>query len=294
MSEVKYANGRSIRLFLMDGEPDGRYQAEISTGITRAYKIPRSLVMGSCKTIDDLNKPAVYFLIGKTEDENNHKNYTVYIGETENPIERFKQHLSNKDFWSETIIMVSSNSFLNKAHVKYLESQFAKIAKDADIYFVEQGKGSTAPKLSDADISDLQVIIRDGKLLLPALGHNFLESHEETANKSSSKLFLKSKSADAQGLQTSHGFVLLKGSKINIAKLDSCPPAIKKARDDFENVIDNGILKADITLRSADYAAKFVCGSSVNGKTSWKNANGKTLKALEIGDELSDEVAMEN
>lgn len=28
MSEVKYENGRSIRLFLMDGEPNGRYQAE--------------------------------------------------------------------------------------------------------------------------------------------------------------------------------------------------------------------------------------------------------------------------
>lgn len=45
MSEVKYENGRSIRLFLMDGEPNGRYQAEISTGISRAYKIPRSHIM---------------------------------------------------------------------------------------------------------------------------------------------------------------------------------------------------------------------------------------------------------
>lgn len=257
---------------------------EISTGISRAYKIPRSHIMESCKTIDDLNKPAVYFLLGKTTNEDTHKNHTVYIGETENPSERFKQHLSKKEFWSEAIILVASNSFLNKAHIKYLESQFAKIAKNADIYIVEQGKESNSPRLSDADISDLQIIIRDAKLLLPVLGYNFLESHEEIARRSSSKLFLKSKVASAQGLQTSQGFVLLKGSKINIAKSESCPPAIKKAREEYRSVIENGTLNEDIILKSADYAAKFVCGSSVNGKISWKNENGKTLKALEMGD----------
>ena len=287
MSEVKYESGRTIKLFLMDGEPDGRYQAEIPTGISRAYKIPRNHILHSCKTIDDLNKPAIYFLLGRATDENEHKKYAVYIGETETPLERFRHHLSKKDFWSEAIILVASNGLFNKAHVKYLESKFAKIAKNADIYSVEQGKESAVPSLSDADISDLQIIIRDVKLLLPALGHNFLESHEDTANKSSLKLFLKIKSANAQGLQTSQGFILLKGSKINTVVSKSLQPAIKRARENYKNIVENGVIKSDIEFPSADYAAKFACGNSVNGKISWKNTDGKTLKELELGDESS-------
>ena len=39
------------------------------------------------------------------------------------------QHLTQKDFWHETIVFVSKDENLNKAHIKYLENRLHEIAK---------------------------------------------------------------------------------------------------------------------------------------------------------------------
>ena len=40
-------------------------------------------------------------------------------------------------------------------------------------------------------------------------------------------------------------------------------------------------MQEDLLFSSPSYAAMFVIGKSANGLTSWKNADGKTLKSLE-------------
>lgn len=53
--------------------------------------------------------------------------------------------------------------------------------------------------------------------------------------------------------------------------------SIEKSRS---NTVKNGIVLVDVEFKSASTAANFVCGSSTNGLTAWKDATGKNLKTL--------------
>ena len=125
----KMANrGRKITLFLIDGDPNGRIMCELSNWSGKAYKIPRNHIKNSDDR-DDLNNTGVYILFGKNENGNN----LAYIGEAENIKQRLLQHRGSKDFWNETIVFISKDNNLNKAHIKYLESRLYDIAKEAEV-----------------------------------------------------------------------------------------------------------------------------------------------------------------
>jgi hypothetical protein len=122
------AKGEAIRIFLMNGDADGIWQVEYDMLPIRAYKIPRCL-MSNRKEIEGLNKPAIYFLLGDDETGKSRDEKCVYIGETENPNERLTNHLDKKDWWYHAIVFISTNDFLNKARVKYLESRLLNASR---------------------------------------------------------------------------------------------------------------------------------------------------------------------
>lgn len=284
VGEVKFEKGRSVRLFLIDGEPGGRYQVDMTSGITRAYKIPRSLIMESFDIIDELQYPAVYFLFCKNDTNETDAPYSIYIGETENPKERFSDHLRNKDWFEEAVILLTSNGFLNKAHVKYLESKFIEFTSNVGVYETRQKKASNLPRLSDADISDLQVVIKEAKILLPALGFNFLEKStqkvlKEKAEKVGRQLFLTLPDVDAKILQTEQSIILLKGSKIKETPTSSCPKKTELLRKEYAKKINTDhVLLQDIEFTSLNQAASFASGRTINAPESLKTAEGISLK----------------
>ena len=69
--------GKSINLFLMDGEASGRIKCTLANWTGIAYKIPRT-ELGKCKDRDDLKQSGVYFLFG-TSDQTGES--VVYIGQ---------------------------------------------------------------------------------------------------------------------------------------------------------------------------------------------------------------------
>ncbi len=78
---MKY--GKTIKIFLIDGDPNGRMSCEISNWSGKAYKIPRVKVR-DCSDREDLNNTGVYLLFGKDEEEVD----LVYIGEAETSLKR--------------------------------------------------------------------------------------------------------------------------------------------------------------------------------------------------------------
>ena len=184
--------------------------------------------------------------------------------------------------------MVTSNGFLNKAHVKYLESKFIELASDAGIYEVKQAKASNSPRLSDADVSDMQTVVREAKILLPALGYRFLEktskkTSKEKAKKAGRALFLEQgKDVRAEAIQTESGITLIKGSKIRSKIAPSCPKKAKRLREEFAvKISSENMLLEDIELPSLNAAAAFVTGNSISAPENWKTVDGISLKELD-------------
>lgn len=281
--------GKTIKLFLIDGEPNGRMTCELSNWTGKAYKIPRIKVK-ECGDRTELKNPGIYLLFGKQENEKN----LVYIGEAEDVFKRLGQQLNNKDFWNEAIVFISKDENLNKAHIKYLENRLYEIATKLDRYTVNNGAVPTRPSVSEPDVAEMEAFIQNIKILTNTLGHKVFEKKREklTSEEQRKKVFHinAARGANASGELTSDGFVIFKGSKIAISEVNSIPDYVHELRDKLKGNGEIRIEKDEYTLEN-DYlatspstAAAIVMGRSANGLVEWKLQDGTTLKNYESTD----------
>lgn len=282
---MKY--GKTIKIFLIDGEPNGRMTCELSNWSGKAYKIPR-IKIKDCSDREDLTGTGVYLLFGK-DDEGKDK---VYIGEAESILKRLNQHLTQKDFWHETIIFISKDENLNKAHIKYLENRLHNIAKLANRYMVDNSLIPTQSSISESDRAEMEEYIEYIKMLVNTLGHKVFDEKREIKPKvKQDTFFIKAaRGADAQGEPTSDGFVVLKGSKASTSTVNSISASFFNLR---QSLIDKGVLKLagetyefteDYIFSSPSTAAVMVMGRNANGLMEWKLTSGKTLKDFETNE----------
>lgn len=274
--------GKSIRLFLMDGNADGRWMCELSNWTGKAYKIPRAMLK-DCENRSDLNASGVYFLFG-TDDETGKP--FVYIGESEDIYKRLSQNLGQPFYWIEAIVFVSKDEHLNKAHIKYLERRFYDIAVDIARYSVKNGNIPKKSAVSEAEEAELEEFLSKVVLMMGILGHPVFESvlSQESNEKDDILYFSRKggKGGEARGKITNEGFVVLKGSYIYPEYVEYSPESIRKLREQHADLINGeGILQKDLLFTSPSYAAVFVCGKNSNGLVEWKNAQNVTLKELE-------------
>jgi len=273
--------GKTIKIFLIDGDPNGRMSCELSNWTGKAYKIPR-IKIKDCVDRGDLNTTGVYLLFGKNEENND----VVYIGEAENVLNRLNQHLSSKDFWKETIVFISKDENLNKAHIKYLENRLHDIACKTNRYQIENGCIPTQSSISESDRAEMEEFIDNIKLLVNTLGHKVFEGKREASTSSLPKelLFIKgARGCNATGEQTSEGFLVLKGSKTTDSMTPSSSQSLIKIKEDLINkkIIVNSEFIEDYIFSSPSYAAAIVMGRNANGLTEWKTSDGRILKSLE-------------
>ncbi|RAR46644.1 GIY-YIG nuclease family protein [Flavobacterium lacus] len=282
--------GKTIKIFLIDGEPNGRMSCELSNWSGKAYKIPR-IKIKDCSDRDDLTSTGVYLLFGKDDAGKDQ----VYIGEAESILKRLNQQLTQKDFWNEAIVFISKDENLNKAHIKYLENRLHDIAKSANRYTVDNSIIPTQSSISESDRAEMEEFIEYIKMLVNTLGHKvFDEKREFKAKQKQESFFIKAaRGADGQGEPTSDGFVVFKNSKAASTIVNSMTPNFITYR---QKLIDEGVLvdKVEYFEFSDDYifsspstAAVMVMGRNANGLTEWKNKDGKTLKEFETNDKTT-------
>ena len=286
------AYGKSIELFLVNGSADSLITAELSNWNGKAIKIPR-IEVASCNR-DDIAQAGVYFLFCKEDDGSD----SVYIGESESVKERLVQHLRDyqsekeKYYWTTAVIFIGRD--LNKALIRYLENRFVDIARACKRYTVLTKNTYKNTVMKESQIAVMEEFVDNVKTLISALGYKVLEPLNKPVNSAVESgevseveelsLHLERTikglgKVDADGIRTSEGFVVLQGSHIAAEDDDTIPVVLKEQRAKA-NVID-GVLKEDILFSSPSYAAMFVIGKSANGLTSWKDADGHTLKEIE-------------
>lgn len=279
--------GKTIKIFLIDGDPNGRMSCELSNWTGKAYKIPRIKIKERTDR-DDLMNTGVYLLFGRDEEGKD----LVYIGEAESIYKRLTQHLNQKDFWNETIVFISKDDNLNKAHIKYLENRLHDIAQIAKRYKLENSVIPTQSSISESDRAEMEEFIENIKMLVNTLGHKVFEEKREFRPKQKHEIFSikAARGADGQGEPSSDGFVVFKGSKAAGTIVNSMTQNFVTLR---QKLINEGVLvdKGEYYEFSDDYifsspstAAVMVMGRNANGLTEWKQKDGKTLKEFENND----------
>ena len=274
--------GKTIRQFLMDGVAEGRWVSELSNWTGKAYKIPRTYV-SACGDREDLSNTGVYFLFGN---DDNTDSKQVYIGEAENIINRIKQHVAEKDFWTECVVFISKDNNLNKAHIKYLENHLYMLAKENKRYEVLNLNIPSESSISEMDQAEMEEFIDNMGLILSVLGHKVLEPSAGTIKERSEPVFLLQdrSGVKASGKPTFDGFAVLKGSTIAQLVASSLSQSILNKRQQLidKNIVDhNFTFTQDWSFSSPSLAAAIVVGYSINGRTAWKSQNGVSLKETE-------------
>jgi hypothetical protein len=277
---------KTIKIFLVDGEPNGLKTAELSNWVGQAIVIPRNKLK-DIRQRPDCNKPAVYFLVGKESEEALLS--TAYIGEAENLWNRLTTHDSSKDFWFTAIAFVSKDNNLTKAHVKYLESRCMEIASSVKRYYLENGVKSVLPSLSESDIAEMEEFLSSLRLLLTAVGYPILQeiASKEQVGISDPLFNCEGKKAFANGRMTNEGFVVYKDST---ATAQFSNAVAERNRKNVEKLISNGYLEKkdeelyvflkDYVFNSPSAASDIILGNSTSGWKKWKTRDGKTLEEI--------------
>ncbi len=293
-------HGKNIQLFLMDGDAAGRIKCTLANWTGVAFKIPRT-ELDKCKDREDLKQSGVYFLFGASDETGKG---IVYIGQAgarkngEGILNRLQEHKRNpeKDYWTEAIVFTTSNNSLGPTEISYLENRFCNMALKAKRYDVKNGNDPTPGNITEEKESEMEEFIDYAKVIMGTLGHKLFEpvnkpiasSSQTTADETDNdtiELHLERTiknvgKVEANGAQTSEGFVVLQGSRISPIDDDTVPAVIKERRQKALLDADH-VLQEDLLFTSPSYAAMFVIGKSANGLTSWKTTDGRTLKSLE-------------
>lgn len=271
----------TIKLFLVNGQPDGLRTAEILNWSGWAVACPRSDLAG-LKMRDELKKPGIYFLIGIDDDSDATK---IYIGEADDVVKRVtsKGH-SGKEFWTKVICFVSKDSNLSKGHIKYLEGKL--IARADELGVPTENSQSSGATLSESDIADMQQYLDKLSQLLPVLGLSVYEVPDAIAEDSEAWLYCTIHNLKAKGRRTPNGFLVTEGSQ---AVKEHRPSAkhwkIKRERLIEKQILvdagDHFVFARDFEFTSPSAAGATVRGGATNGLTAWKNKDKKQLKELE-------------
>ena len=149
----------------------------------------------------------------------------------------------------------------------------------------------TTPKcrgcpLSDADKADAELYLADMLLCLPVVGVRFFEKPRGPARKNC-ELFLSAKGIEASGYEGPGGFVVQSGSqavKNEVASIHTYLSDLRKAlltQGIFEGTGTACQLVQDYIFTSPSTAAGVLLGRNSNGRTEWKDAEGRSLKEIQ-------------
>lgn len=276
---------KTIQIFLPGGDPRGIRVAEITTRIVQVIEVPRSLLQDFFK-MPESDQVALYFLFGESEDETEQK---VYIGQTGDLRVRLAKHNKEKDFWDRALVLISRTNSLTQTHALFLEWYCIQEARKAGRYADENGNGGSKPHTPAPLAADCLEIFETGQTLLATIGYPiFAPVAKSVATAETHEVFFcKAAGANAHGLYTEEGFVVLKGS---IGRKENVPSIKDTSLEQLRmKLVESGIMcvqgetvvfEKDHLFRSPSTAAIAILGRRSNGWLEWKTEDGKTLDTV--------------
>lgn len=286
-------HGKSVKLFLVDGTPNGILTAEIINWTGHVLSAPRSKLPELIRR-EECAKTGVYFLV--SHDPENPLYPRVYIGESDDVAYRLKQHnrteeSGGKDFWEKVCLITSKDQNLTKTHIKYLESRLIEIAKRNGQCQLENSTAHSYKRLPESDIADMEFFLEQIQIVLPVLGYAFLKEmnlpvqqqttaavqpRPNSAQLGNASFYLVSRDSEiqAKAQEIDGEFFVLKGSSI---RKEANPAAHSYLRNLRPMLLEQGIInpetfqfEQDYAFNSPSAAAAVIQGRAANGRKEWR------------------------
>lgn len=281
--------GKTIRIYLADGVPNGILTAEIINWTGKVIVGARTQLTALAKR-DEVRRTGVYCLVGP-DPERLHQD-RVYVGEADNVMARLAAHEKDesKDFWTRAAIVISKDENLTKSHGRYLESRLIGVAHAAGRAVVTNGTAPPAPPLPESDVADMEYFLDQVQMVFPVLGLSFLQPKPDQGSApggtglSGTVFVVNEGKRQARAAIINDEFVVLKGSparKRGVASWDS----YRGQRDDLvaaqqpfdSDDPDYYVFADNVPFASPSAAAAVVAAANRNGRMNWRvEATGQT------------------
>ena len=277
--------GKTIKLFLTDGKPNGLTIAELQQWTGIALACPRSEVQKLTQR-SEATKPGVYILTGHDEES---QLPVAYIGEAENIANRLKEHHRTLDFWDRICFFTQKDDNLTKGHVRYLESRMIRVARDAKRMPLKNGSSPSPSNipLPESDLADMEYFLEQMQMVLPVLGIDLLQpqpivtAEDAAENTAESPIFeFKARDAVATAKLVNGEFVVLEGSLARKESTASIHAYMEKMR---QELLATGVLEEangeqyrfteNYAFGSPSTASGVIAGRTSNGRREWKVKN---------------------
>lgn len=290
------ANGKQIRVYLVDGTPGGLLTAEIMNWTGHIVAAPRSDI-ADLLSREEVRRTGVYLLLGDDPESLSPSGKAVYVGEGDDIAVRLRQHArpedaGGKDFWDRVVILTSKDANVTKAHARYLEARLIGAAAVAKRATVVNGTAPVPIHLPEADISDMEYYLSQVHIVLPVLGiTEFRATRTQPTGQLSPDIGSQTEARTSPTFRFEvprHGltalaqeidgeFTVLEGSAARADWVGTHRhPGYQQKHaallgDGTLRVESGGLatFTQDVVFSSPSAAAAVVAGRSANGRTSW-------------------------
>lgn len=155
------AKTKTIKMLLYDGSLDGVTNISDSAWESgKMYSAPRKSISALVSQAD-CKKYGVYLLLSDQQ---------VYVGQAIDLERRTKQHLADKDWWTQVILMTTKDDSFNASDIDYLESRLIGLAGAAATFDSDNKKKGNPQKVDEFRQAELEQYLHEALFLLELIG----------------------------------------------------------------------------------------------------------------------------
>ncbi|WP_343565476.1 GIY-YIG nuclease family protein [Kiloniella sp. b19] len=271
--------GRTIQLYLVDGNPDGLVIASLY-GWTGSIIVARNATLPQLLKRPEAKRTGVYLLYGPDPEDD--LKGRAYIGEADAIDERLPRSAGERGFWELAAIITTSDESLTKAHVRYLEAELLRLTKQAGRVTLDNSQTPDTERrhLPEADKANMFGFLKNIETILPVVGFDLLKPRARAktrASKSQPTFVIEQKSGVTASMIEVEGEYLVK--KGSLATKDAGYAHNSSYGTLRQNLIEKGRLVVDgefyrfaddTSFKSPSAAAAVVLDRSSNGRYEWK------------------------
>ena len=169
---------KTIKMLLYDGSLDGVTNISDSAWDSgKMYSAPRDSI-NALIAHADCKKYGVYLLLSDNQ---------VYVGQAIDLERRTKQHLTDKLWWNQVVLMTTKDDSFNASDIDYLEARLIGLAGEAAQSDSDNKKKGNRQKVDEFRQAELEQYLEEALFLLELIGVRVFKDLLNTENRKPSK-----------------------------------------------------------------------------------------------------------
>ena len=178
---------KTIKMLLYDGSLNGVTNISDSAWeLGKMYSAPRESIDALISRAD-CKRYGVYLLLSDQQ---------VYIGQASDLERRTKQHLADKPWWTQVVLMTTKDDSFNASDIDYLESRLIELASAAGKLDSDNKKRGNPQKVDEFRQAELEQYLEEALFLLELIGVRLFKVQTKRAKASGTSVTLIPKTSD--------------------------------------------------------------------------------------------------